>query len=139
VDVGSIRVHREDGALGLILIEIANIDDLTVGGSSTTARVLLVFLASLTIRGSSATTRALLVLFATSTTATQRPDNADEEEQYYDGPQTPREDRVSAPPAPLRCLLLRSLLVRWFPWGTSTRLRWRRDGSIRLRRRYVRL
>jgi hypothetical protein len=49
VDVGSIRVHCEDGALGLILIEIANKDDQTVGGSSATACALLVLLASPTL------------------------------------------------------------------------------------------
>src|SRR5215204_4673357 len=53
------------------------------------------------------------------------------EDEQHDDPQTPGEDRVSPPPAPLRglllrCLLLRCLLLRWFPWGTSTRLRWRR-------------
>src|SRR5215208_4455907 len=49
VDVGSIRVHREDGTLGLIGIEIANKDDLTVGGSSATACAVLVLLASPTL------------------------------------------------------------------------------------------
>src|SRR5215218_977909 len=47
-----------------------------------------------------------------STTATQRPNNADEDEQNYDDPQTPGEDGVSAPPAPLRGLLLGCLFLR---------------------------
>src|SRR5215204_3946248 len=124
-DMASIRVHREDGALGPFKIQVAAKDDQTVGGSSASARALVVLLASPTLSR----------LF-TSTTATQRPNNADEEQQHYDDPQTPGEDRVSAPPAPLRGLLLRWLLLRWFPWGT--RLRWRRNRSIRLRRRYLR-
>src|SRR5215204_7552663 len=141
-DMASIRVHREDGALGPFKIQVAAKDDQTVGGSSASARALLVLLASPTLSR----------LF-TSTTATQRPNNADEDEQHYDDPHTPAEDRVSAPLAPLRCsllgclflgclflgcLFLGCLLLRWFPWGTSTRLRWRRNRSIRLRRRYPR-
>ena len=131
-DVASIRVHREDGAPYPFKIQVAAKDDQTVGGSTATARALLVLLVSPTLSR----------LF-TSTTATQRPNNADEDKQHYDDPHTPAEDRVSAPPAPLRELLLRWLLLhwlllRWLPWGTSTRLRWRRNRSIRLRRRYLR-
>src|SRR5215217_5137136 len=127
VDVASIRVHREDGAFGQFKIQVAAKDDQTFGGSSATARALLVLLVSPT-----------LSRVFTSTTATQRANNADEEEQHYDDPHTTAEDRVSAPPAPLRGLLLGCLLLGCLPWGTSTRLRWRRNSSIRLRRRYLR-
>jgi hypothetical protein len=41
-DVASVGVHREEGALGLIRIEVAAKDDLTVPGS-TTARALVLF------------------------------------------------------------------------------------------------
>src|SRR5215207_1768869 len=127
-DMASIRVHREDGALGPFKIQVAAKDDQTVGGSSASARALLVLLASPTLSR----------LFTSSTTATQRPNNADEDKQHYDDPQTPGKDGVSAPPAPLRGLLLGWLLLLWCPWGTSIRLRWRRNRSIRLRRRYPR-
>src|SRR5918995_7081479 len=55
-DVASIRVHRENGAAATLLLK----DDQTVGGSSATARALLVLLASLKVGGSSTTARALL-------------------------------------------------------------------------------
>ena len=45
-DVGSVRVHGEDGALGQIEIQVAAKGDQTVGGSSATARALVVLLAS---------------------------------------------------------------------------------------------
>src|SRR5215207_2518812 len=88
-DMASVGVHREDCGVGLIGIEVAAKGDLTVGSSTTAGRALLF-----------------------STTATQRRNNDDEEEQHYDDPQTPGEDRVSAPPALLRGLLLRCLLLR---------------------------
>src|SRR5918995_1585785 len=126
-DVASIGVHREDDALGQFKIQVAAKDDQTVGGSSATTRALLVLLVSPT-----------LSRVFTSTTTTQRPNSADKDEQHYDDPQTPAEDRVSAPPAPLRGLLLGWLLLLWCPWGTSIRLRWNRNRSIRLRRRHLR-
>src|ERR671910_3752463 len=43
-DVGSIRVYREDGALGQIEIQVAARGDQTVGESSATAGALLVVL-----------------------------------------------------------------------------------------------
>jgi hypothetical protein len=46
-DVGSIRVHREDGALGVKRIEPAAKRDQTVGGSSATARALALALVML--------------------------------------------------------------------------------------------
>jgi hypothetical protein len=41
-DVASVGVHRKEGALGLIGIEVASKDDLTVPGSST-VRALVLF------------------------------------------------------------------------------------------------
>src|SRR5215203_573832 len=40
-DVASIKVHREDGALGPFKIQVAAEGDQTVGGSSATARALV--------------------------------------------------------------------------------------------------
>src|SRR5215217_7374616 len=59
-DVGSIRVHGEDGALGPLKIYVAAKDDQTVGGSwaSEAPRALV---------GSSATALALVVLSSTAT------------------------------------------------------------------------
>src|SRR5215207_7539645 len=59
-NVASIGVHRENGVA-------AKEDDQTVGGSSASARALLVLLASLKVGGSSITARALLVLLVSAT------------------------------------------------------------------------
>src|SRR5215218_1414709 len=59
-DVASIGVHRENGVA-------AKEDDQTVGGSSITARALLVHLVSLKVGGSSITGCALVVLLASPT------------------------------------------------------------------------
>ena len=64
-DVASIGVHRENGAAATLLLK----DDQTVGGSwaSEAPRALLVLLASQKVGGSSITARALLVLLVSTT------------------------------------------------------------------------
>src|SRR5215212_2924120 len=57
-DMASIGVHREERALGLIGIEPAAKDDLTVGGSGATALALIVPLASITLSRALASTGA---------------------------------------------------------------------------------
>src|SRR5215212_3431300 len=58
VDMAPIGVHREESTLGLIGIEVAAEDDLTVGGSSATALALVVPLASITLSRALASTGA---------------------------------------------------------------------------------